>query len=99
MGNSNAESKAMQQLPHILPDYMLVFAIPVLAHEPRLTRYVSVEYIKYIFPTTTEYYTHMREYCDCLLYKEMVIHLESNKVEWLMIWNCSSFRVLSRRLL
>ncbi|KAH1008037.1 sister chromatid cohesion protein PDS5 homolog B-B [Dendroctonus ponderosae] len=42
MGNSNAESKAMQQLPHILPDYMLVFAIPVLAHEPRLTRWDNV---------------------------------------------------------
>lgn len=24
----------MAQLPHILPDYMLVFAIPVLTHDP-----------------------------------------------------------------
>lgn len=40
MGSANSDSKAMMQLPHILPDYMLVFAIPVLAHEPRLTRYV-----------------------------------------------------------
>lgn len=37
MGGNNSDSRAMSQLPHILPDYMLVFAIPVLAHEPRLT--------------------------------------------------------------
>ncbi|KAL1497514.1 hypothetical protein ABEB36_008461 [Hypothenemus hampei] len=42
MGITNAESRAMSQLPHILPDYMLVFAIPVLAHEPRLTRWDNV---------------------------------------------------------
>ncbi|XP_050315656.1 sister chromatid cohesion protein PDS5 homolog B [Anthonomus grandis grandis] len=39
MGNTTAESRAMVQLPHILPDYMLVFAIPVLAHDPRLMRW------------------------------------------------------------
>ncbi|XP_066263104.1 sister chromatid cohesion protein PDS5 homolog B [Euwallacea similis] len=42
MGNSNSESRAMPQLTHILPDYMLVFAIPVLAHEPRLSRWDNV---------------------------------------------------------
>lgn len=29
--------RAMSQLPHILPDYMLVFAVPVLTHDPRFT--------------------------------------------------------------
>lgn len=29
--------KAMHQLPHILPDYMLVFAVPVLTHDPTFT--------------------------------------------------------------
>lgn len=29
--------KAMSQLPHILPDYMLVFAVPVLTHDPEFT--------------------------------------------------------------
>lgn len=29
--------KAMSQLPHILPDYMLVFAVPVLTHDPNFT--------------------------------------------------------------
>lgn len=27
----------MFQLPHILPDYMLVFAVPVLTHDPNFT--------------------------------------------------------------
>lgn len=29
--------KGMHQLPHILPDYMLVFAVPVLTHDPTFT--------------------------------------------------------------
>lgn len=29
--------KAMHQLPHILPDYMLVFAVPVLTHDQTFT--------------------------------------------------------------
>lgn len=32
-----AVEKAMHQLPHILPDYMLVFAVPVLTHDPTFT--------------------------------------------------------------
>lgn len=28
----------MSQLPHILPDYMLVFAVTVLTHDPHFTR-------------------------------------------------------------
>lgn len=31
--------KAMSQLPHILSDYMLVFAVPVLTHDPNFTNY------------------------------------------------------------
>ncbi|XP_052872829.1 sister chromatid cohesion protein PDS5 homolog B-B isoform X1 [Anopheles cruzii] len=30
--------RAMSQLPHILPDYMLVFAVTVLTHDPQFTR-------------------------------------------------------------
>lgn len=33
----NASDKAADQLPHIMPDYMLVFAVPVLTHNPRFT--------------------------------------------------------------
>uniref|UniRef100_A0A1L8DX47 Putative sister chromatid cohesion complex cohesin subunit pds5 n=1 Tax=Nyssomyia neivai TaxID=330878 RepID=A0A1L8DX47_9DIPT len=31
--------RAMSQLPHILPDYMLVFAVPVLTHDPNFTQF------------------------------------------------------------
>ncbi|XP_065167677.1 sister chromatid cohesion protein PDS5 homolog B-B-like isoform X2 [Atheta coriaria] len=34
--------KAMSELPHILPDYMLVFAIPVLAHDPAFSKWDDV---------------------------------------------------------
>lgn len=43
MGNSQSADKALSQLPHILPDYMLVFAIPVLAHDPALSRWDDVQ--------------------------------------------------------
>ncbi|XP_060530817.1 sister chromatid cohesion protein PDS5 homolog B isoform X2 [Cylas formicarius] len=42
MGASNQGDRAMLQLPHIMPDYMLVFAIPILAHDPRLTKWDDV---------------------------------------------------------
>lgn len=32
-----AGEKASSQLPHIMPDYMLVFAVPLLAHHPEFT--------------------------------------------------------------
>lgn len=35
--------KALSQLPHILPDYMLVFAVPILAHDPAFKRWDDVE--------------------------------------------------------
>ena len=35
--------QAGEQLPHILPDYMLVFAIPVLAHDPDYVTYNDVD--------------------------------------------------------
>lgn len=38
--------RAVSQLPHILPDYMLVFAVPVLAHDPAFTTYDSVTQLK-----------------------------------------------------
>lgn len=35
--------RGMGQLAHILPDYMLVFAVPVLAHDPDFTSNEDVE--------------------------------------------------------
>jgi sister-chromatid-cohesion protein PDS5 len=31
----SASERATEQLPHIMPDYMLVFAVPVLTHNPK----------------------------------------------------------------
>lgn len=42
MGTGQTD-KALSQLPHILPDYMLVFAVPVLAHDPHLTKWDDVQ--------------------------------------------------------
>lgn len=36
------------QLPHILPDYMLVFAVPILAHDPEFTNNTDVSQLKVI---------------------------------------------------
>jgi len=38
-----SSDKAAEQLPHIMPDYMLVFAVPVLAHNPRFTMHSNVD--------------------------------------------------------
>lgn len=38
--------RAVSQLPHILPDYMLVFAVPILTHDPAFTAYDNVAQLK-----------------------------------------------------
>lgn len=38
----------MSQLPHILPDYMLVFAVPVLTHDPEFTQCADHAQLKQI---------------------------------------------------
>ncbi|XP_059055700.1 sister chromatid cohesion protein PDS5 homolog B-B isoform X1 [Achroia grisella] len=38
--------RAVSQLPHILPDYMLVFAVPVLTHDPAFTNFDNVAQLK-----------------------------------------------------
>jgi len=44
MGSSACSiDKAMSQLPHILPDYMLVFALPILVHCPVYSSHEDVE--------------------------------------------------------
>ena len=40
--------KASVQLPHIMPDYMLVFAVPVLTHDLNFTSHTDVEHLKRI---------------------------------------------------
>ncbi|KAF9800244.1 hypothetical protein SFRURICE_010004 [Spodoptera frugiperda] len=43
-----ADVRAVSQLPHILPDYMLVFAVPILTHDPSFTAYDNVAQLKVI---------------------------------------------------
>jgi sister-chromatid-cohesion protein PDS5 len=45
---SGGSEKASAQLPHIMPDYMLVFAVAVLTHDPAFTVHTDVEYLKRI---------------------------------------------------
>lgn len=40
--------RAMSQLPLILPDYMLVFAVPVLTHDPNFTDPTNVSQLRII---------------------------------------------------
>lgn len=38
-----AADKAADQLPHFMPDYMLVFAVPVLTHNPKFTSHTDAD--------------------------------------------------------
>lgn len=70
------------QLPHILPDYMLVFAVPILAHDPEFTSHVVVSQLKVIqqclwfilepLITKNEYYCYG-------FYKNLVERMKSHK--------------------
>lgn len=40
--------KALNQLPHILPDYMLVFAVSILTHDPNFTNNKDITQLKSI---------------------------------------------------
>uniref|UniRef100_A0A1B6DQW8 Uncharacterized protein n=1 Tax=Clastoptera arizonana TaxID=38151 RepID=A0A1B6DQW8_9HEMI len=47
LGTANCSiEKAMAQLPHILPDYMLVFALPILVHSSYYTSYQDVDQLQ-----------------------------------------------------
>merc|ERR1712025_975839 len=45
---SGGSEKASSELPHIMPDYMLVFSVPLLTHDPAFTCYTDIEYLKRI---------------------------------------------------
>jgi len=45
---SGGSEKASAELPHIMPDYMLVFSVPLLTHDPAFTCYTDTEYLKRI---------------------------------------------------
>merc|ERR1719481_1596819 len=45
---SGGRAKASAEVPHIMPDYMLVFAVPVLTHDPSFNSHTDVEDLKRI---------------------------------------------------
>merc|ERR1719452_285334 len=45
---SGASEKIASELPHIMPDYMLVFAVPLLTHDPSFSSSTDIEYLKRI---------------------------------------------------
>lgn len=70
------------QLPHILPDYMLVFAVPILAHDPEFTSHLIISQLKVIqqclwfilepLITKNEYYCYG-------FYKNLIERMKSHK--------------------
>lgn len=70
------------QLPHILPDYMLVFAVPILAHDPEFTSHLMINQLKVIqqclwfilepLITKNEYYCYG-------FYKNLIERMKSHK--------------------
>ncbi|XP_003426788.1 sister chromatid cohesion protein PDS5 homolog B isoform X2 [Nasonia vitripennis] len=79
--------RAMGQgkLPHILPDYMLVFAVPILAHDPEFTSHTSISHLKVIqqclwfilepLITKNEYYCYG-------FYKNLIERMKNHKDAW-----------------
>uniref|UniRef100_A0A182WEA9 Uncharacterized protein n=1 Tax=Anopheles minimus TaxID=112268 RepID=A0A182WEA9_9DIPT len=46
--NFTTVERGMSQLPHILPDYMLVFAVTILTHDPQFTRPADPAQLRHI---------------------------------------------------
>lgn len=72
----------MTQLTHILPDYMLVFAIPVLAHDPRFTRYDEVHQLKTIercLWNILEPLVSQKEFYSFGFYKNLIERMKNHK--------------------
>lgn len=73
------------KLPHILPDYMLVFAVPILAHDPEFTNHTSISHLKVIqqclwfilepLITKNEYYCYG-------FYKNLIERMKNHKDAW-----------------
>ncbi|KAI4466781.1 androgen induced inhibitor of proliferation as3 / pds5-related [Holotrichia oblita] len=81
MGAGQAD-KAMSQLPHILPDYMLAFAVPVLAHDPGLSRWDDVHDLtrsKHCLWFILEPLVTKNEYFSYGFYKNLIERMKNHK--------------------
>lgn len=70
------------QLPHILPDYMLVFAVPILAHDPEFTSHLDVDHLKVIQQCLTfilEPLITKNEYYCYGFYKNLIERMKCHK--------------------
>ncbi|KAJ8934137.1 hypothetical protein NQ314_013596 [Rhamnusium bicolor] len=81
MGAGQAD-KAMSQLPHILPDYMLVFAVPVLAHDPNLSKWDDVQELtraKHCLWFILEPLVTKSDYFSYGFYKSLIERMKNHK--------------------
>lgn len=72
----------MCQLPHILPDYMLVFAVPVLTHDPRFTRHtdpVQLRQIERCLWMILEPLVNNKEFFCFGFYKNLIERMKNHK--------------------
>ncbi|XP_053680344.1 sister chromatid cohesion protein PDS5 homolog B [Anopheles nili] len=72
----------MSQLPHILPDYMLVFAVTVLTHDPQFTRPsdpVQLRQIERCLWLVLEPLVTNKEFFCCGFYKNLIERMKHHK--------------------
>jgi len=74
--------KAMGQIKHILPDYMLVFAVPVLAHHPEFTSNSEIDQltrIKQCLWFVLEPLITKNDFYSYTFYKDLVDRMKNHK--------------------
>lgn len=72
----------MSQLPHILPDYMLVFAVPVLTHDPNFTQWddpVQLKQVEKCLWLILEPLVMNKEFFCFGFYKNLVDRMKQHK--------------------
>lgn len=78
----SCQDKALNQLPHILPDYMVVFAVPVLAHDHMLSRWDDVQdllRVKQCLWFILEPLASKSEYYSYAFYKSLIEKMKNHK--------------------
>lgn len=79
---SASVENAMAQLPHILPDYMLGFAVPVLTHDPNFTDHddpVQLRQVEKCLWLILEPLITNREYFCFGFYRNLVDRMKNHK--------------------
>uniref|UniRef100_U5EGZ1 Putative sister chromatid cohesion complex cohesin subunit pds5 n=1 Tax=Corethrella appendiculata TaxID=1370023 RepID=U5EGZ1_9DIPT len=77
-----AVEKARDQLPLILPDYMLVFAVPILTHDPNFTKYddpLQLKQIEKCLWLILEPLVTNKEYFSYGFYKNIIERMKNHK--------------------